>query len=132
MAPNNLAICHRVGRLKQVRAADFFVTFRAELRDDEIAFLVRQKKAVAVFDDERSGPAFFFSARGNKCFPHTLAGVSLKATELAITARAVNVAVLDEWRGDDAVKRVGIALAIALAAPDLGGRRLVAVKLQHQ
>src|SRR5207244_1444730 len=71
--------------------------------------------------------------RGLMGRPNPLARVGLETAQLAIAAHAVDVAVLDERRGYDAVQAVGFLrhFAGALAAPgDLG--LLVAVELQHQ
>src|ERR1041384_6852506 len=114
-----------------MRAADFFVTFGTELRDNEIAFFVGQKEAITIFDDERRGPAHFFATGRFKTFPDAFAGVGVEAAELAVAAHAVNVAAIEERRAHDAVQTVGVPFTLALAAPEQSRRRLGRIQLPH-
>src|SRR5207249_285526 len=106
MTPDHRPIRHRIGRLQQMRAADLFIALGTQLRDDEIALLIRQEKPIAVHDNEGRRPALLFAAGGNKSLPYTLARIGFEAAELAIAARAVDVAVTDERRCDDTVQRI--------------------------
>src|SRR5258708_30123864 len=103
-----------------MRAADFLVTFGTELRDNQVAFLVEQKKSVRVFYDERVGPAHFLAVGrgGVQRFPEALAGVRLEAAQLAIAANAVNMAVLQEWRAHGGMEGVRVFFTDSLALPD--------------
>src|SRR5690349_24648635 len=81
-----------VDRIDQVRAAEFLVFLGRELRDDEVALLAEDEAAVAVFDHEGVAPALGLAAGRHEGFPEALARLQLQAAELAIAARAVEVA----------------------------------------
>jgi len=55
--------------------------------------------------------------RGLEAFPDTLAGLRIKAAELAITVDAIDVVALEIRRADDRVQAVGVLLVAALARP---------------
>src|SRR5260370_26482624 len=103
-----------------MRAADFLIAARTELRDDQVAIFIEQEKAVPVFDDEGVGPAHFLAAgcRGVQRFPEAFAGVRLEAAQLAIAANAVDVAVLQDRRAHGGMQRIGVFFTDSLSLPD--------------
>ena len=52
MAPHHGAAEGRVGGLEHVKAAEFFVTLRRELGQDQVALFVEEEEAILVFDQE--------------------------------------------------------------------------------
>src|SRR6185503_13273711 len=85
---------------------------------------------IPLLHHERMSPTFGFAAGWREGFPEPLAGIELQAAELTVAARAVDVAVLDERCGHDAVQAVRVLLTGLLALPDK--RRLVGIDAQQQ
>ena len=113
------------GGFEELCAAEFFVAFRGESGDDEVALFIGEEEAVGVFNQEGIRPADGFVTRGGgEGFPETLAGVELQAAEFAIAAHAVDVTVLDKGRAHEAVQCVGLLFAKAFAFPLQRGSRL--------
>src|ERR1035441_3122840 len=109
MGPKHRASGGIAGRREQMRAADLLVAARAKLRDDQIPLLVEEEKAVPVLHDEGVGPADWFAGgRSLEGFPNALAGLHLQATQLPVTADAVNEAVFKERRAHDGVEVGGV------------------------
>src|SRR5437762_2449259 len=118
MRPDHGATSISVGRFEQMGAADFFVFLRGESGDDQIALFIEQEVAVAVFHNERVAPTLGFAGGWLERFPGALAGLGLQATELAVTARSINVSLFQKRRAHDAVQAVGVLLTDLLALPD--------------
>src|ERR1035441_1677400 len=94
---------------------------------------VKQQEAVPVLYDEGVGPTDGFTrGRSLKGFPNALAGLHLQATQLPVTADAVNEAVFKERRAHDGVEVGGVLLVALERAPGGGCRGLVGVEPQHQ
>src|SRR5438034_4623909 len=112
MRPQHIASGRGVGRLQQMGAADLFVGFRGEPGDDEITFFVEEKEAVAIFHDESIGPADRLPRGGGlECFPDPLARGGFQAAQLAVTADAIDVSVLQKRRAHDGIEMCGVVLA---------------------
>src|SRR3954451_13361640 len=132
MGPNNITTRAAIGRLKQMGPADFLVTFRSELRDNEVAFFVGKEVAIPLLDDKGIGPAFLFAAGGRERFPDAIAVAGFDAAKLTITADAVDVFARKCGRAHDAVKGLGVPLILARPAPELFHARFVAFEFEHQ
>src|SRR5262245_3276541 len=108
MRPDDAAAGIAVVRLEKACAAEFLVFLRAELRNDEVALFAEDKAAVALLDDKGVAPALGLAAGRREGFPEALAGFQLQAAKLAVAARAVDIAVLDQRRRHDAVQTVRV------------------------
>lgn len=133
MGPDDVAAGGGVGGVEDVGAADFFVTFGAELCDDEVAFFVEEEEAVAVFYDEGIGPTHFFFVVGGDFhgFPDALTGVGFQAAELAVAAGAVDVAVFKKWSAHGAMQGVGIFFTYLFALPEERGVGFIRRETKH-
>ena len=83
MRPDGHAAGFGSGGFDELGAADFLVTLRSELRDDEFALLIGEEDPVAVGDEEGVPPAAFASEFSR--FPETLAGIGVQAAELSLS-----------------------------------------------
>src|SRR5689334_20035421 len=101
-----------------MRPADLVIFLGRQFRDYQIAFLAENKCARAVLHDKRVAPAFGFSGGGRECFPNAFARLFLEAAKLSVAAWRINVTILDEWRGHDAVQTVRVLLANFFAFPN--------------
>src|ERR1051325_1538807 len=76
MAPDDRAAKTVAGRVQQMGAADLFIGFGAELRDDEVSGFAENEVAIAVLHQERraraKGP--LASGRRFESFPQPVAG----------------------------------------------------------
>ena len=111
-------------------AADFLIFLRRQLRDDEVAFFIEEKGALAVLHNERVAPPLGFARGRFERFPEAITRVGLQTPELPVAARTVNVSVFYQGSAHHAVKAVGIFLADLLTLPD--DRRFVGANAQHQ
>src|SRR5260221_1864702 len=102
--PDDLPAAPILRRIEQVRSADFFVAFRRETGQDQVAQIVAQEKAVGVRHEEGVRRQGWLAAGGGQGLPDPLAGVGLQAAQFPHAAYAVDVAVLDDWGTHDGVQ----------------------------
>src|SRR5438477_11652623 len=116
-----------------MRSADFLVTFRAQPGDDQIALFVEEEKPVAVFHDEGIGPADRFAGSGClEGFPNAFSSSCFQAAQLAVTANAINIIVLEKWCAHNGIKMRGILLARLFGPPKCTGRWFARIELHHE
>src|SRR5262245_42428115 len=118
MRPDDRAARISVVGFDAMGAAEFFVLVRREVRDDEVALFAEEKAALALLHHEGVAPARRLAAGWRERFPKPLARLQLQAAELSVAAWAVDVAVLDQWRGHHAMQSIRVHLGDLLALPD--------------
>src|SRR5260370_42308085 len=97
--------------------ADFFIALGSQPRDNQIPLLREQEEAIAVLGDEDIRAAnHFLGAVRFEGRPLAFAGGRLDAAQFTVARTAVYIAVLEERRGEDAVKA-----DLAVALPGDGG-----------
>src|SRR5262245_3687161 len=77
VTPDDLPATRVLARVDQVRPTHLLVTLRRQLRDDQVALVVEDERAVALFDQEGRRQKTLLAARSGVCLPHLLAGVGL-------------------------------------------------------
>src|SRR5262245_22712757 len=103
--------------------ADLAVTGRTQMRDNQVACLVRQKEPITILHDENVLPAIGLTARVTgrsgrlERFPDAFAGLELQATKLSVATDSINVTVLEYGRAHDGMELIGTKLAVTLATP---------------
>src|SRR5258707_1124327 len=79
------------------------------------------------------GPAHRFTGGGGlEGFPDPLARDGFQTAQLAVTADAIDVSVLQKGRAHDGIEMRGVFLAGFFRAPNGGGGRFVALELHHE
>src|SRR5262249_16567069 len=118
--PDDRPAGHDVVRFENVGTADFFVSFRREPGDDEVALFIEQDRPVPLLHQESVFPtvfAFLVAAGGLERLPDPLAGLKPQTAHLAIATDTVDIPIPDEGRRHDDVQVRRLIWPFALALP---------------
>ena len=128
--PQLAAVAGRRGGRDELRPADFVVARRTQAGDDEFSAVVVDQHAAAVAHHVAGRPPAPLDRR-RLGLPEALAGRGVQAAELAVAADAVDVAAVDDRRGQHRVQAVGADLAVAASLPRDARAGPVLVEGQH-
>src|SRR5262249_48721287 len=97
--PDDVPAARRLGRFQEMSAVNLPVALRRQFGQDQVALVVEDYKAVPLRHQEGGRADGLLAARGCICLPELLAVVFLETAQLAIRTDAVDMAILQHWRG---------------------------------
>src|SRR6266571_3928177 len=122
VTPHNIASTGVFAGFEQLRPADFVEPLRREPGQNELTLVIPNEDAVLVL--HKKGRCEVTGLAANRCvaLPNSLAGLGVKAPQLAHAAYSVNIITLPDRRAHHRVQTVVEAGAAgAMAVPDHPG-----------
>src|SRR5262245_23669499 len=111
MRPDDFPAEGGVAGIQEMSPADLLITLRTPLRDNQITCLGRQDEALSIIHTKNIRAALLLAAVALQCAPQALPRLGLDAHQLAIAGGAIDVAIFNKRRPEDAIKAVFLGVA---------------------
>ena len=132
MSPDHQSSLRWSRWFEQMSPADFFVSFRRHLRQDQVTLLAEEYVTIFMANDERIAPACRLLAGRFKRGPLAITILDIQASGFSVAANAVDVIAINDRSTHQTVQRIGILFIFAVTLPDDGRLWLRLIEFQQQ